>query len=775
MKKLLLRPKIQAESITGAFCKIFILCLMLLNPSYVCAASRLSPSHALTMLSHQSNKTAFSPSSLSGTKRHLLTPQQLIGTHIAAEKTLPNICFSPFFSLALATTFKNIIYKKDNPLWDPLFNKNFGLLSIDQQGNLRENRLPSIPGRILSEETLASISSSKPKELIIEQWQTDFKKVFDKEPKTQDVKQFTNLLTALDKLPKETVAALLTARLYYSTNEAQSMHLLLNKINENFPHKKISFLDKTRLMLMPNAYSAQTLQESINFLLNDASPLTALTYCCNNASSFSFEKTLTALASYKPTLCLPPQEHDQYVPFAGQEARPNCAEATLKGFFDLIFAGPNANFDLSFISKDISPSPALRNFYTKFADFQNVNRLDSATHWMAIISGHESISYNKSEGENAYELIPNIPNMLQIINKLLGTDGITTFEELGKKISSDTMTLEASTDASGKQVTFSITKKCPGFDPSIIKGTINIVPNLHAGLIIQNPPSTSMAKLAGATLHHLFYSKDRTSKAFWRAKLISLFALSHISLGELTKYYKARSKENAEEIINALPMPEDKHFKQLHTFVKNNEEQSYIHHLIALNSDQLNNLVDNAALLHYASMHNNLESIQELITFKANPNIANSIGETPLMVACTSTAALLLLENGADIDLQNNWGETALIRAIVRKNTDAAKNKTNLVQLLIEKGASIDIQDASGKTALMHAIEKKDKLCIALLLKHNARLDLKNKMGINALYIAEQNGLSEFINICLNTHSISSQAQPLPEKTFPTILSRLLE
>jgi len=81
----------------------------------------------------------------------------------------------------------------------------------------------------------------------------------------------------------------------------------------------------------------------------------------------------------------------------------------------------------------------------------------------------------------------------------------------------------------------------------------------------------------------------------------------------------------------------------------------------------------------------------------ANLNLQDNYGNTALIIAChnnNTEIVNLLIENKTNLDLQDNDGWTALIYACY-------KNNTELVKILIDKGANLDLQDKNGCTALM--------------------------------------------------------------------------
>ncbi|KKK72061.1 hypothetical protein LCGC14_2907670 [marine sediment metagenome] len=74
----------------------------------------------------------------------------------------------------------------------------------------------------------------------------------------------------------------------------------------------------------------------------------------------------------------------------------------------------------------------------------------------------------------------------------------------------------------------------------------------------------------------------------------------------------------------------------------------------------------------------------------------------------------LLIETGADVNVQNKWGETALMWA-------SYEGHPEVVELLIERGANINAMDSNGYTALMWALKKGQTEAINLLKEAGAR------------------------------------------------------
>ena len=97
----------------------------------------------------------------------------------------------------------------------------------------------------------------------------------------------------------------------------------------------------------------------------------------------------------------------------------------------------------------------------------------------------------------------------------------------------------------------------------------------------------------------------------------------------------------------------------------------------------------------------------------------------------------LLIDKGANLNLQNQNGYTALMIATY-------KGDTNIVKKLIEKDAGINLQDEKGYTALMIAIYKGNVDIATLLIdKEKIKLDLQNNSYTTALMLAADKGNTE--------------------------------
>ena len=133
--------------------------------------------------------------------------------------------------------------------------------------------------------------------------------------------------------------------------------------------------------------------------------------------------------------------------------------------------------------------------------------------------------------------------------------------------------------------------------------------------------------------------------------------------------------------------------------------------------------------------------VRELLAAGADPHkYRDRRGWTVLIEAAwrgRDSAVFILIQNGADLNIQNNYGSSALYCAA------GGRGNNKVITTLIEAGADLNIQNKVGKTALHNAAENGSNEVITALIKAGADLNIQSKIGWTALYYAAANGLNK--------------------------------
>ena len=178
-----------------------------------------------------------------------------------------------------------------------------------------------------------------------------------------------------------------------------------------------------------------------------------------------------------------------------------------------------------------------------------------------------------------------------------------------------------------------------------------------------------------------------------------------------------------------------------------------VHQLLNQHPDlkaQINSLKDNDgnAALIIASLNRDTDIVILLLENGAQVDITDTDGWTILMMVSEmgySDVVKLLLDKGAQVDFTNTkfYGWTALMIA-------SQDGHANVVKLLLDKGAQVDIADIDARTALMMASDYGSAEVVKLLLDKGAQVDTADIDGRTALVIASQNGQEDVAKLLLD-------------------------
>ena len=163
--------------------------------------------------------------------------------------------------------------------------------------------------------------------------------------------------------------------------------------------------------------------------------------------------------------------------------------------------------------------------------------------------------------------------------------------------------------------------------------------------------------------------------------------------------------------------------------------------------------------LQAAAANGHVEEVRLLIEFGADVNERGGVYESALIAAAIGghvTAATVLLENGADINLRGNMeNPTALYAA-------AALGHGEVVNLLLEKGADSNAEGGRYGSALRAAAHGGSADVIERLVRHGAKLELKDSSGQDAgastLHLAAEAGNEDVVKLLLKRKSVNADS-----------------
>lgn len=130
--------------------------------------------------------------------------------------------------------------------------------------------------------------------------------------------------------------------------------------------------------------------------------------------------------------------------------------------------------------------------------------------------------------------------------------------------------------------------------------------------------------------------------------------------------------------------------------------------------------------LFNAAYYKRTNVVKFILKHGANINIRDKRGRTPLFSAISRDVAKLIIDSGADVNARDNQGKTALFFITYKKE---------IVELLLDNGANINAKDNSGNTPL-HNMKYSRYTDITNFIKHGANVNAQNNLGQTPLSIA---------------------------------------
>ncbi|CAB0039483.1 unnamed protein product [Trichogramma brassicae] len=179
---------------------------------------------------------------------------------------------------------------------------------------------------------------------------------------------------------------------------------------------------------------------------------------------------------------------------------------------------------------------------------------------------------------------------------------------------------------------------------------------------------------------------------------------------------------------------------------------------------------DTLDLAHHRgrSANNSFDEIQDSLNKGADVNVLNDKGETALHVAIAQDNVPLvkfLLDKGANLESRTKTRDTALHLAVADNSSSTARDNLQLVSYLLTRPFDVRAKNIYGETALHNAVKFSDKRVVELLLVNGFQPNDVTNNGSTALHYAlcrprkKQNngGRERLLRISERDHSSASE------------------
>ncbi|XP_063779984.1 transient receptor potential cation channel subfamily A member 1 isoform X2 [Pseudophryne corroboree] len=214
--------------------------------------------------------------------------------------------------------------------------------------------------------------------------------------------------------------------------------------------------------------------------------------------------------------------------------------------------------------------------------------------------------------------------------------------------------------------------------------------------------------------------------------------------------------------------------------------------------------------LHWAIVKNQIDSVKVLLSRGADPNILNYYRLSPLHAAVhlhhNSIVEVLLNHNATNINLEGDLGNTPIMQACAKDNSEALlmlfnhgaklckRNKIgcfpihmtafagslNCMDLILKKGEELNfsIEDHinftdNEKSSPLHVAVQNGRLeIVKACIGYGAKIDLKQNDNATALHFAATQGATEIVKFMVSTYTGEKKIVDLPDGNNETPLHK---
>ncbi|KAL9618388.1 MAG: hypothetical protein Q9160_006896 [Pyrenula sp. 1 TL-2023] len=138
--------------------------------------------------------------------------------------------------------------------------------------------------------------------------------------------------------------------------------------------------------------------------------------------------------------------------------------------------------------------------------------------------------------------------------------------------------------------------------------------------------------------------------------------------------------------------------------------------------------------LSWAAQKGDEEAIRTLLSYRANPDIADDLGKTPLMYAARECRRCveLLCQAGANVEVKTSFGMATALHYAAESSLSKNQNM-EVIEAIVQAGADVNATDHHRETALFGTIFNENSMSAQYLIERGADPGIRNLSGNNLL------------------------------------------